>query len=284
MKEQLYDLTEYDDECVDLDGLEELEEESTPKEKSKGPPIQERKRKNQPQMQLTLFDLMGDTSNQEEKEKEEFIKHELKRGSGVERGKMRICHEYAKNPTIGEYAEFLKREYGTGGYGCREYDGWHDAKGIRLKYRDVEKWETLMEVHLKWNEVACYIADLIDDDEYLTVDEKIEFENYQAQRYGSDEDRIKAIVDWMVERGTRYTWNGHYNNYNHGNNRIFVKEHISEIQAELESRAEVERVSYAEMDGFNVNFKPIYCRCFVKEFYEAGVKLRAMRSGKEMEM
>ena len=132
MKEQLYDLTEYDDECVDLDGLEEMEEESAPKEKSKGPPIQERKRKNQPQMQLTLFDLMGDTSNQEEKEKEEFIKHELKRGSGFERGKMRICHEYAKNPTIGEYAEFLKREYGTGGYGCREYDGWHDAKGIRL--------------------------------------------------------------------------------------------------------------------------------------------------------
>ena len=261
-----------------------MEEESAPKEKSKGPPIQERKRKNQPQMQLTLFDLMGDTSNQEEKEKEEFIKHELKRGSGVERGKMRICHEYAKNPTIGEYAEFLKREYGTGGYGCGEYDGWHDAKGIRLKYRDVEKWKTLIEVHLKWNEVACYIADLIDDDEYLTADEKIEFENYQAQRYGSDEDRIKAIADWMVERGTKYTWNGHYNNYNHGNNRIFVKEHIAEIQAELESRVEVERVSYAEMDGFNVNFKPIYCRCFVKEFYEAGAKLRAMRSGKEMEM
>ena len=287
MKEQLYDLTEYDDECVDLDGLEELEEleeESAPKEKSKGPPIQERKRKNQPQMQLTLFDLMGDTSNQEEKEKEEFIKHELKRGSGVERGKMRICHEYAKNPTIGEYAEFLKREYGTGGYGCREYDGWHDAKGVRLKYRDVEKWETLIEVHLKWNEVACYIADLIDDDEYLTADEKIEFENYQAQRYGSDEDRIKAIADWMVERGTRYTWNGHYNNYNHGNNHIFVKEHIAEIQAELESRVEVERVSYAEIDGFNINFKPVYCRCFVKEFYEAGAKLRAMRSEKEMEM
>ena len=198
MKEQLYDLTEYDDECVDLDGLEEMEEESAPKEKSKGPPIQERKRKNQPQMQLTLFDLMGDTSNQEEKEKEEFIKHELKRGSGFERGKMRICHEYAKNPTIGEYAEFLKREYGTGGYGCGEYDGWHDAKGIHLKYRDVEKWKTLIEVHLKWNEVACYIADLIDDDEYLTADEKIEFENYQAQRYGSDEDRIKAIYHFVL--------------------------------------------------------------------------------------
>ena len=283
MKEQLYDITEYDDECVDLDGLEELEE-STPQEKSKGPPIQERKRKNQPQLQLTLFDLMGETSNQEEKAKEELIKHELKRGSGFERGKMRICHEYAKNPTVGEYAEFLKREYGTGGYGCGEYDGWHDAKGVRLKYRDVEKWKTLIEVNLKWNEVACYIADLIDDDEYLTAEEKIEFENYQAQRYGSDEDRIKAIVDWMVELGTRYTWDGHYNRYNHENNRDFVEAHITEIQAELESRAEVEKVTYAAIDGFNVDFNPVYCRCFLKEAYEAGVKLRAMRSKKEMEM
>lgn len=284
MKEQLYDLTEYDDECVDLDGLEELEEKSTPKEKSKGKPIQERKRKDKAQLQLTLFDLMGDTSDKEENEKEEFIKHELKRGSGVERGKMRICHEYAKNPTIDEYAEFLKHEYGTGGYGCGEYDGWHDAKGVHLKYRDVEKWKTLMEVHLKWNEVACYIADLIDDDEYLTADEKIEFENYQAQRYGSDEDRIKAIADWMVEKGTRYTWDGHYNSYNHGNNRNFVKEHITELQAELESRAEVEKVSCSEMDGFNVHFCLAYCRLFFREGYEAGVKMRGKRKSQDMEM
>lgn len=273
-----------DDECVDLDGLEEMEEESAPKEKSKGPPIQERKRKNQPQMQLTLFDLMGDTSNQEEKEKEEFIKHELKRGSGFERGKMRICHEYAKNPTVGEYAEFLKHEYGTGGYGCGEYDGWHDAKGIRLKYRDVEKWKTLIEVHLKWNEVACYIADLIDDDEYLTADEKTEFENYQAQRYGSDEDRIKAIVDWMVEHGTRYSRDGVYNAFRFGNNHDFVKEHLLLIQDELKRRAEVERVNYVPIEGFIVKFKPVYCRCFIKEFYEAGVRLRAKRRGKELEM
>lgn len=272
------------DECVDLDGLEKLEEESAPKEKSIGPPIQERKKRNQPQLQLTLFDLMSDTSNQEENEKEELIKHELKRGSGFERGKMRICHEYAKNPTVGEYAEFLKHEYGTGGYGCGEYSAWHDAKGIRLDFRDETTRKVLIRVNLKWNEVANYIADLIDDDEYLTAEEKIEFENYQAQRYGSDEDRIKAIADWMVELGTRYTWNGHYNHYNHGNNREFVKEHISEIQAELESRVEVEKVSYAETDGFNVDFKPVYCRCFVKEAYEAGARLRAMRRGKEMEM
>ncbi len=287
MSEKLYDGLIDEDECVDLDfdGLEGKEERQA-KEKSKGKPIHERERKNKQKLQLSLFDFIEDTTEQDDKEKEKewLIKRELKRGSGFERGKMRICHEYAKNPMVGEYAEFLKREYGTGGYGCGEYDGWYDAKGIRFKYRNVEKWQTLIEVHLKWNEVAYYVADLIDDDEYLTAEEKIEFENYQAQRYGSNEDRIRAIVDWMVEYGTRYARNGHYNNYSHGDNFGFVKAHILEIQTELESRAEVEKVSYAEMDGFNVDFKPVYCRCFVKEFYEAGVKLRAMKKGKEMEM
>ena len=32
-------ITDRDDECVDLDDLEEMEEKSAPKEKSKGPPI-----------------------------------------------------------------------------------------------------------------------------------------------------------------------------------------------------------------------------------------------------
>ena len=41
-----------DDECVDLDELEDDEEESTPREKYKGPLIQERKRKNQSQTNL----------------------------------------------------------------------------------------------------------------------------------------------------------------------------------------------------------------------------------------
>ena len=273
-----------DDECVDLDELEDDEEESTPREKYKGPLIQERKRKNQPQLQLTLFDYMDDSSNQADKKKEELIKRELKRGSGFERGKMRVCHEYAKNPAVGEYAEFLKHEYGTGGYSCGEYSGWHDAKGIRLTFRNVEKWETIFEVKLTWIEVANYIADLIDDDEYLTANEKIEFENYQAQRYGSDEDRIKAIVDWMVEDGTRYSRDGVYNAFRFGNNDDFVKEHLLAIQDELKRRAEVERVNYAPIEGFIVKFKPVYCRCFIKEFYEAGVRLRAKRREKELEM
>ena len=56
----------------------------------------------------------------------------------------------------------------------------------------------------------------------------------------------------MVEQGTRYTWDGHYNSYNHGNNYKFVKEHEAEIQTELESREAVERVAYGGFDGWDI--------------------------------
>ena len=121
---------EDEEEYIDLDELEEIEEEKQPQEKSKGKPIQERKRKNNGQQQFSLFDMMGDSSEKEENLTEKLIKHELKRGSGFERGKMRICHEYAKNPTISEFAVFLKDEYGLGGYGGGNYGASYDANTL----------------------------------------------------------------------------------------------------------------------------------------------------------
>ena len=90
------DNKEDEEEYIDLDELEEVADDRQPQEKSKGKPIQERKRKNNSQQQFSLFDMMGDSSEQEESLNEKLIRHELKRGSGFERGKMRICHEYAK--------------------------------------------------------------------------------------------------------------------------------------------------------------------------------------------
>ena len=187
----------------------------------------------------------------------EFVISQLKRGSGYERGKMRICHEYAKTPTISEFSKFLEKEYGLGGWnGCT-----HNSNGIELINRDKSNYNCILEkVNFSWNNVANYISQLIESDNYLSDEEKIEFANYQAQRYGYINDRIQAIADWMVEKGTKYTWNGHCNCYNHGDNHCFVKEHIERIKTELEKRKEVEKVCNAEMDGFNVWFKPKYCK------------------------
>lgn len=187
----------------------------------------------------------------------EFVISQLKYGSGFENGKMRICHEYMKKPTMNEFAKFLQEEYGLGGWnGCN-----HNEKGVTLINRDKNNYDNILEeINLTWNKVAHYISELIENNNYLTDNEKIKFENYQAQRYGSDKERIKAIVDWMIEEGTVYTWNGHYNNYNHGDNYQFVKKHLNDIQSNLESRKEVEKVSYASIDGFNVWFKIEFCK------------------------
>ena len=253
-------------EDIDLDELEEIVEEQ-PQEKPKGKPIKERKRKN-PQQQFSLFDLMGENKPQSEEDYQskvdKLIETELKRGSGFEQGKMRIVDEYSKNPTERDFADFLKKEYGIGGWGDGEYSSNHDARGLSVVWKNPETKELIAEVNLKWNQVAVHIADLIDDDKYLTTSGKEEYESYRAQRYGSEESRIKAIADSMVKRGTRYTWNGWYNYWSFGNLYKFVLEHSNELKSELEERKEVEKVDASGAD-FTVYFHKEFCKHEIEE-------------------
>ena len=106
----------------------------------------------------------------------------MKYGSGFQHGKYRIFDKYNENPTAKAFADFLKREYGIGGRG-----GWggdneeHSGKGIHLSHCD-ENGKTLVEAFLKWPEVAMRIADLIDDDNYLTEQEKAGYVEYRAEQ------------------------------------------------------------------------------------------------------
>ena len=258
------DEEEYED--IDLDELEEIVDEE-PQEKPKGKPIKERKRKN-PQQQFSLFDLMDENKPKEGENYQEnvdkLIEKILKRGSGFENGKMRICDTYSQNPTERDFADFLKKEYGIGGSGDGEYSTSHDARGISMVWKNSETKETIAEAKLKWSQVAVWIADLIDDDKYLTASEKEEYESYRAQRYGTDESRITAIADSMVKRGTRYTWNGAYNYWSFGNIYKFVLEHSDELKQELEARKEVESVNANGAD-FTVYFHKEYCKHEIEE-------------------
>ena len=147
----------------------------TRKREKKG--IKDRPRKQKPQ--LSLFDLM---EPQEKSEQELLIERSLKYGSGFQHGKYRIFDKYNENPTAKTFADFLKREYGIGGRG-----GWggdneeHSGKGIHLSHCD-ENGKTLVEAFLKWPEVATRIADLIDDDNYLTEQEKAGYVEYRAEQ------------------------------------------------------------------------------------------------------
>ena len=58
----------------------------------------------------------------------------LLRGSGIEDGKYRIYEKYFTNPTVKEYAKFLKDEYGIGGYGYGQERQDHNGKGIRMEW------------------------------------------------------------------------------------------------------------------------------------------------------
>ena len=162
---------------------EPKDKESTPKKPEKG--IKDRKReKSQP----TLFDLI---EPQEKSAEEALIERQLKYGSGIQYGKFRIFDKYQENPALKTFANFLKHEYGWGGHG-----GWngdeemHDGKGITMAVLG-EKGERLVQVSLKWPEVAVRIADLIDDDNYLTEQEKKKYVEYKIEQNRLREQRAE---------------------------------------------------------------------------------------------
>lgn len=190
------DASEWEDDSEDLRDEEEPEpvkrgrgkKESTPKDDK---PIKDRKRKGKPQ--LSIFDLM---EGQREKSPEEaLIERQLKFGSLVENGKYRIYEKYNENPTESEFVAFLKKEYGLGGHG-----GWgednekHDGKGIAMSVCD-ENGEILTTVSLNWNQVALRIADMIDDDNYLTKEEKEQYPKYVVEQERKRQEREHEEID-----------------------------------------------------------------------------------------
>lgn len=141
------------------------------KVKGKEKSIRERKKKDKPQM--SMFDLL---EPQEKSREEQLIERQLLRGSGIEDGKYRIYEKYFTDPTVKEYAKFLKDEYGIGGYGYGQERQDHNGSGIRMEWRDREYPENNIRIDLKWDEAAVRIADLIDEDKYLTAKEKEDYE------------------------------------------------------------------------------------------------------------
>ena len=162
-----------DDEADFADESEQEEAETAPAPKKDEKGIQDRKRKQKPQ--LSMFDLIEPKS-----EREQLIERALRYGSGVQYGKYRIFDKYNENPTPKAFADFVKHEYGIGGHGSTNGDDeWHDGKGIRISH---DGTDGKIELLLKWQDVAFRIADLIDDDNYLTEQEKTEYVKYRAEQ------------------------------------------------------------------------------------------------------
>ena len=113
----------------------------------------------------------------------------LTRGSGFQDGKYRIYQQFQKNNNLKSFAQFLRKEYGTGGMHpvVGYIDMNYDSKGIQIS-RQIKARETEIKVTLKWEQVAKYIGELIQDNRYLT--EK-EMEYYPVFLQKQIEDEIK---------------------------------------------------------------------------------------------
>lgn len=234
---------ESDEETEDYDYEEDKKQTKETKPENRGKPIWERR--NRPSMQRSLFDAF-DEQTPEEKLKE----WGLKRGSGFEYGKYRIYEKYQENPTDKEFADFLRREYGTGGGG---YDDeiWTDGKGMKLRHRDRENPENEVGMILKWEQVAYGIADLIDEDKYFDDKESEEYIAFLSERRGTDENRVKAIARHIAEDGVKRNENGErttFLSWRYADYK-FCKDHAAEIEKALNVCPEVDT---AKIDGDKV--------------------------------
>ena len=121
---------------------------------------------------------------------EEELNNVLRRGSGVEGGKIRIYHLYQRTLSKKERASFLKEEYGWSGstldiqgssfsmMDCRP------SKGITvIKKINNEDYERVM----KWSEVEERIGLLIRQNEYLTEEE---LKLVQSKKEESDKEEL----------------------------------------------------------------------------------------------
>ena len=234
---------ESNEETEDYDYEEDKKQTKEAKPENRGKPIWERR--NRPSMQRSLFDAF------EEKTPEEKLKEwGLKRGSGFEYGKYRIYEKYQENPTDKEFADFLRREYGTGGGG---YDDeiWTDGKGMKLRHRDRENPENEVGMILKWEQVAYGIADLIDEDKYFDDKESEEYIAFLSERRGTDENRVKAIARHIAEDGVKRNENGErttFLSWRYADYK-FCKDHAAEIEKALNACPEVDT---AKIDGDKV--------------------------------
>ena len=109
------------------------------------------------------------------------IESSFMRGSGIAGGKDRIYEYFSGGHTTHEQAEFLKREYGTGGRshalsGSSGSSEDHDSKGITLRKDGCEK------VFLTWEKAAKRIAEMIRQDHYFSYEEAQKYRAIQEAR------------------------------------------------------------------------------------------------------
>lgn len=126
---------------------------------------------------------------------QEVIDNVLLDGSHVVNGKFRIYRLFQESYSTEDNIAFLKKEYGEGGSGVRNYenlDEWHNAKGIKLTFGFKENAPELL---LTWSKVEKRLKELVNADIYLNSNEKEEYQKWLNEEYESEKWMYDARIN-----------------------------------------------------------------------------------------
>ena len=189
----------------------------------------------------------------------------LLEGSHFADGKFRIYRLFQESYSTEDNITFLKKEYGEGGGGVRNYenlDEWHNAKGIRLT---LGLKENALETLLTWSKVEKRIKELVNADIYLNSNEKEEYqkwlnEEYENQKWMYDArinpDQKQVAIDeenqdiQNIEKNYKLS-NGNYFHF-HTNDEGYYYEIYNnfgtEIDGGLLEYSEIDNTKQSELD------------------------------------
>ena len=110
---------------------------------------------------------------------ENEVEKVLSGGSSISGGKFRIYSYFSYPHSLQEKADFLKKEYGTGGVGYKGFSENHDAKGIEIKKAyDGIAYDRRF---LKWTDVARIVESLVAFNKYMTPKQLEQIPQYEKE-------------------------------------------------------------------------------------------------------
>lgn len=110
---------------------------------------------------------------------ENEVEKVLSGGSSISGGKFRIYSYFSYSHSLQEKADFLKKEYGTGGVGYKGFSENHDAKGIEIKKAyDGIAYDRRF---LKWTDVARIVESLVAFNKYMTPKQLEQIPQYEKE-------------------------------------------------------------------------------------------------------
>lgn len=125
--------------------------------------------------QMSMFDFMKDASDNADNEFNP-LKSLVLHGTGIRNGMKRIKEYFLESHTLREKVAFLKKEYGTGGFGLCDKKPCYihemctstSQKLIEFEYYD----ENIQNVkkYCSWVDLANIISEMVAKDEYVYKD------------------------------------------------------------------------------------------------------------------